>query len=175
MSIEGTLHQKFGAKRRTATAITSSPTPPHSAAPVESFSRVRLEWIIHTARGKRRKRIGLPPEYHVQRPEVKFRFVFFPLQMLRISALCGPNEQKFGELLTWPRVISSSNLLPNLSTESWETQHLKARKHKPKFEFRTLTMCTTRGRQKHLYRARISHLSVGQLSRHCSRFILRRV
>ena len=30
----------------------------------------------------------------------KFRFVFFRLQMLRFSALCGPNEQKFSELLT---------------------------------------------------------------------------
>ena len=28
-----------------------------------------------------------------------FKFVIFPLQMLRFSALCGPNEQKFGELL----------------------------------------------------------------------------
>ena len=35
-----------------------------------------------------------------QSPEFKFRFVFFRLQMLRFSALCGPNEQKFGELLT---------------------------------------------------------------------------
>ena len=35
-----------------------------------------------------------------QCPEFKFRFVFFRLQMLRFSALCGPNEQKFGELLT---------------------------------------------------------------------------
>ena len=35
-----------------------------------------------------------------QSPEFKFRFVFFRLQMLRFSALSGPNEQKFGELLT---------------------------------------------------------------------------
>ena len=35
-----------------------------------------------------------------QSPEVQFRFVVFPLQKLRFSALCGPNEQKFGELLT---------------------------------------------------------------------------
>ena len=35
-----------------------------------------------------------------QCPEFKFRFVFFRLQMLRFSALCEPNEQKFGELLT---------------------------------------------------------------------------
>jgi len=35
-----------------------------------------------------------------QSPEFKFGFVFFRLQMLRFSALCGPNEQKFGELLT---------------------------------------------------------------------------
>ena len=60
--------------------------------------------------------------------------------MLRFLALCGPNEQKFGELLTWPKVISPPKLLPNLFTESWETQHLKGKKHKPKFEFRTLEM-----------------------------------
>ena len=35
-----------------------------------------------------------------QSPEFKFRFVFFGLQMLRFSALCGPNEQKFGEHFT---------------------------------------------------------------------------
>ena len=75
---------------------------------------------------------------HNQSPEFKFRFVFFRLQMLCFSALCGPNEQKFGELLTWPKVITPSKFLPNLSTERWETQHLKAKKHKPKFEFRTL-------------------------------------
>ena len=60
--------------------------------------------------------------------------------MLRFSALCGPNEQKFGELLTSPKVITPSKFLPNLSTESWETQHLKGKEHKPKFEFRTLIM-----------------------------------
>ena len=38
--------------------------------------------------------------HHGQSPEFKFRFVFFPLQMLRFSALCGPNEQNFGKLLT---------------------------------------------------------------------------
>ena len=37
---------------------------------------------------------------HIRSPEFKFRFAFFSLQMLRFSALCGPNEQKFGELLT---------------------------------------------------------------------------
>ena len=35
---------------------------------------------------------------YAQSPEFKFRFVFFRLQMLRFSALCGPHEQKFGEL-----------------------------------------------------------------------------
>ena len=35
-----------------------------------------------------------------QSPEFKFRFVFFRLKMLRFSALCGPNELKFDELLT---------------------------------------------------------------------------
>jgi len=39
-------------------------------------------------------------KHEQQSPEVKFKFVFFQLQMLRFSALCGPNEQKFGELLT---------------------------------------------------------------------------
>ena len=73
-------------------------------------------------------------------PEFKFRFVFSLLQMLRFSALCGPNEQKFGEVLTWPKVISPPKWLPNLFTESWETQHLKRKKQKPKFKFRTLTM-----------------------------------
>ena len=37
---------------------------------------------------------------HYQCPEFKFRFVLFHLQMLRFSALCGPNDQKFGEVLT---------------------------------------------------------------------------
>ena len=36
---------------------------------------------------------------HQPSPEFKFRFVFFRLQMLRFSALCGPNDQKFDELL----------------------------------------------------------------------------
>ena len=66
--------------------------------------------------------------------------LFFCLQMLRFSALCGPNEQKFGELLNWPKVMTPSKFLPNPSTESWETQHLKGKKHKPKFEFRTLSI-----------------------------------
>ena len=57
--------------------------------------------------------------------------------MLRFSALCGPNEQKFGEPLTWPKVITPSKILSNLS---WETQHLKGKKYKPKFEFRTLAI-----------------------------------
>ena len=60
--------------------------------------------------------------------------------MLRFSAFCGPNEQKFGELLTWPKVVTPSKILPNPSTESWETQHLKGKKYKPKFEFRTLVI-----------------------------------
>ena len=43
--------------------------------------------------------LTLHPGYN-QSPEFKFRFVFFRLSMLRFSALCGPNEKKFGELLT---------------------------------------------------------------------------
>ena len=68
-----------------------------------------------------------------QSTEVEFRLVFFPLQMFCFSALCGPNEQKFGELLTWPKVISPPpQIFPNLSIESaWETQHLKGKKFKP--------------------------------------------
>ena len=73
-----------------------------------------------------------------QRPEVKFKFVFLSLQMFCFSNLCGPNEQKFGELLTLPKVITPSKNLPNLSIGSWKTQHLKEKKHKPKFEFRTV-------------------------------------
>ena len=65
---------------------------------------------------------------------------FFAFKCCVSQALCGPNGQKFGELLTWPKVITPSKFLPNLSTESWETQHLKAKKYKPKFEFRTLFM-----------------------------------
>ena len=45
----------------------------------------------------------------IQGPEIKFRFVFFPLQMLRFSGIGGQNEQKFGELLTWPKVRSPPN------------------------------------------------------------------
>ena len=41
-----------------------------------------------------------------QSSEFKFRFVFFRFQMLCFSALCWPNEQKFGTLLTWPKGIS---------------------------------------------------------------------
>ena len=64
--------------------------------------------------------------------------MFFPLQMLRFSALCGQIWQKF-----WGSydLRSSSKFIKFLliwSTQSWETQHLKAKKHKPKFEFRTL-------------------------------------
>ena len=64
--------------------------------------------------------------------------------MLRFSALCGPNEQKFGELITWRKAITPSKFLPNLSSESWETQHLKAKKHKPEFEFWTLILINGR-------------------------------
>jgi len=45
--------------------------------------------------------------------------VFF-LQKLRFSALCWPNQQKFGTLLTWPKVISPPKYLPNLSTDGQE-------------------------------------------------------
>ena len=51
-----------------------------------------------TIKMKRRKAENLAP--HDQSREFKFRFVFFHLQMLLFSALCGPNEQKFGELFT---------------------------------------------------------------------------
>ena len=42
---------------------------------------------------------------------------------LRSSALCWPNEQKFGTLLTWPKVISTQVI---------------SKKHQPKFNFQTL-------------------------------------
>ena len=41
-----------------------------------------------------------PGLQYMRSPEFKFRFGFFCLQMLSFSALSGPNEQKFGELLT---------------------------------------------------------------------------
>ena len=58
--------------------------------------------------------------------------------MLRFSALCEPNEKKFGTLLNWLKVISPHKVLTNLSTESWEMQHLKRKKYKLKFKGRTL-------------------------------------
>ena len=57
--------------------------------------------------------------------------------MLCFSALCEPNEKKFGTLLNWPKVISPHIFLPNLS-ESWETQHLKRKKYQLIFKGRTL-------------------------------------
>ena len=45
-------------------------------------------------------RWGVIRTCYLQCPEFKFKFIFFHLQMLRFSAFCGPNEQKFGELLT---------------------------------------------------------------------------
>ena len=86
---------------------------------------------------------------HCQSPEFKFRFVFFPLQMLRFSVLCGQIWQKFWGSYdpgSRPGLVSSPIIIWHMftkflliwSTESWETQHLKAKKHKLKFEFRTL-------------------------------------
>ena len=45
--------------------------------------------------------------------------VFF-LQKLRFSALCWPNQQKFGTLWTWPKVIKPPKNFPNLSTDGQE-------------------------------------------------------
>ena len=45
--------------------------------------------------------------------------VFF-LQIFFFSALCCPNQQKFGTLLTCPKVISPPKNLPNLSTDCQE-------------------------------------------------------
>ena len=83
-------------------------------------------------------------EWDEQCPEFKFRFVFFRLQMFRFTALCGQIWQKF-----WgsSQVRSSKKFTKFLLiwfTESWETQHLKAKKDKPKFEFRTLVMSVKR-------------------------------
>ena len=36
------------------------------------------------------------------------------------KALCWPNQQKFGTLLTWPKVISPPKNLPNLSKDDQE-------------------------------------------------------
>ena len=53
-----------------------------------------------TPKGRARTHAETESAFHccVQCPELEFRFVFFPLQMLRFSALSGPNEQTFGEL-----------------------------------------------------------------------------
>ena len=64
--------------------------------------------------------------------------------MLRFSAFCAPNEQKIGEFLTWPKVISPPKFPPNLSIESWEMQHLKGKKCQPQLQFRTLMMTDER-------------------------------
>ena len=47
---------------------------------------------------------------YLHSPEFKFRFVFFRLQMLRFSALCGPNLQKFGELFNLTLGHNSLNI-----------------------------------------------------------------
>ena len=47
-----------------------------------------------------KRQARLQPNCYVQSPEFKFRFVFFRFQLLRFSVVCGPNVQKFGELLT---------------------------------------------------------------------------
>ena len=69
--------------------------------------------------------------------------------MLHFSALWGPNEQKIGTLLTWPKVISPQNSLPNLSTDSQDNANFEAKKRQPQLECRTLIMthinpCTLR-------------------------------
>ena len=51
--------------------------------------------------------------------------------MLRFSALCGPNEQKFGELLTWPKVMSPPKFLPNLSTDGQDNATFEAKNTNP--------------------------------------------
>ena len=51
--------------------------------------------------------------------------VFF-LQKLRFSALCRPNQQKFGTLWTLPKVIITPKIFPNLSTDGLESTHTKS-------------------------------------------------
>ena len=48
------------------------------------------------------------------------RVSVFSLQKFRFSALWWPNQQKFGTLLTWPKVISPPKNLPNLSADGQE-------------------------------------------------------
>ena len=79
---------------------------------------------------------------YCQCPEFKFRFVFFCLQMLCFSALCGQIWKFFWGSYDLRSSWKFTKFLLIWSTVSWETQHLKAKKHKPKFEFRTLVLNT---------------------------------
>ena len=66
---------------------------------------------------------------HEQSPEFKFRFVFFRLEMLCFSALCWPNEQKFGELLTWPKVIYLPQKFCQICPQTAEKSNIWRRKN----------------------------------------------
>ena len=121
--------------------LASGPPPALRACPLHPFLSVALAFSNFTVTDN-------------QSPAIKFKFVFFSLQMLCFLALRGPNEQKFVELLTCPKVISPPIFFPNLFTEIRETQHLKAKKHKLKFNGRTLLTTELRAR------ARLSLMSV---------------
>ena len=82
---------------------------------------------------------SIPKPDH-QSPAMSLRLAFFHLQMLCFSALCGPNEQKFGTLLTWTLVISPQIFLPNLFTDGQENVTFAAKKCKPTLKSRTLVL-----------------------------------
>ena len=58
--------------------------------------------------------------------------------MLRFSAVCGQIWKIFWGSYDLRSSWKFTKFLLIGSTVSWETQHLKSKKHKPKFEFRTL-------------------------------------
>ena len=56
--------------------------------------------------------IGRTMRHMIRVRPLNLSLCFFRLQMLHFSALCGPNEQKFGELLTCLKVISPQIFFP---------------------------------------------------------------
>ena len=72
----------------------------------------------------------------VRNSNLGWRFFAFKCCFSRLSV------DRFGKIfegvMTLGQVKKFTKFLLIWSTESWETQHLKAKEHKPKFEFRTL-------------------------------------
>ena len=62
----------------TPAAATASSSTPNEEAALTPMANLKLLMKVS--------------DVHYQSPELKFRFVFFQHQMLRFSALCGPNE-----------------------------------------------------------------------------------